>query len=332
MTRGAKSLRYRKDVVPFPFQRPTVLLTLALLLNGCSIKKYAINTVGDALAEGNSVYETDEDVELVGDALPFGLKLVESLLQESPDHRGLLLTATRGFVLYSYAYVDYPAEVMADEDIQKAREMRDRASKLYERAFRYGLRGLEISYPALGSQLIADPTTALSVIHNRKKKQHDLPFLYWTAAALGSAISVSKNDAAMLGRIPEVEAMLDRALTLDEGWEEGALHEFQVTLATAKPGTPDEESVRKHFDRALELSGGKRAGLFVALAQALSIPNQNRAGFTSLLNKALAVDPDKHVDYRLANLLAQRQARRLLAKTDELFFEEAPASSVGGSS
>jgi len=331
VTRRVKSLRYRKGVVPCPFSRLATLVALALLLSGCSIKKYAINTVGDALAEGNSVYETDEDVALVGDALPFGLKLVESLLQESPDHRGLLLTATRGFVLYSYAYVDYPAEVAADEDIQKAREMRARARKLYERSFRYGLRGLETSYPALGSQLIADPTAALSVIRNQKKKQQDLPFLYWTAAALGSAISVSKNDAAMLGRIPEVEAMLDRALALDEGWEEGAFHEFQVTLATAKPGTPDEESVRMHFSRALELSGGKRAGLFVALARALSIPNQNRSEFTSLLNKALAVDPDEHINHRLANLLAQRQARRLLAKTDELFFEEAPASSVGGS-
>lgn len=327
-----KTLRYRKGVVPCPFPRTTALLALALLLTGCSIKKYAINTVGDALAEGNSVYETDEDVELVGDALPFGLKLVESLLPESPNHRGLLLTATRGFVLYSYAYVDYPAEVAADEDIQKARELRTRARKLYERAFRYGLRGLETSYPAVGSQLIADPEAAVRVIHNRKKKQQDIPFLYWTAAALGSAISVSKNDAAMLGRIPEVEAMLDRALALNESWEEGAFHEFQVTLATVKPGAPEEESVRTHFNRALDLSGGKRAGLFVALARALSIPNQNRSEFTSLLNKALAIDPDEHVAHRLANLLAQRQARRLLSKTDELFFVEAPADSAGGNS
>ena len=268
----------------------------------------------------------------VGDALPFGLKLVESLLQESPNHRGLLLTAARGFVLYSYAYVDYPAEVTADEDITKARAMRTRARKLYERAFGYGLRGLETSYPNLGSQLITDPHAALSVVHNRKRKQQDLPFLYWTAAALGSAISVSKNDAAMLGRIPEVEAMLERALELDETWEQGSFHEFQVTLATAKPGRPDAEAVRRHFDRALQLSQGKRAGLFVALAQALSIPNQNRAEFTSLLNKALAVDPDAHVEHRLANLLAQRRARRLLEKVDELFFEEGPVDPPGDSS
>ena len=317
-----RRVRYGRFVVHFPSLRTVASLALTLLLAGCSIKKYAINSVGDALAEGNSVYETDEDIELVGEALPFGLKLVESLLQESPNHRGLLLTATRGFVLYSYAYVDYPAQVAADEDIGKARKLRTRAHKLYMRALGYGLRGMETSYPGLGTRLTADPAAAVSVIQNSKKKQQDLPFLYWTAAALGSAISVSKNDAAMLARIPEVEAMIDRALELDETWDNGSLHEFQVTLAAAKPGTPDEATVRQHFERALALSEGRRGGLYVALAQAVSIPYQKRSEFTALLNKALAIDPDENEEYRLVNLLAQRQARRLLSQTDELFFEE----------
>ena len=311
-----------------PSLRIAAPLTLTLLLAGCSIKKYAINTVGDALAEGNSVYETDEDLEFVGEALPFGLKLVESLLQESPSHRGLLLTAARGFVLYSYAYVDCPAQIAADEDIGKAREMRMRARKLYMRALGYGLRGMETSYPGLGARLTADPAATVSVIHNRKKKQQDLPFLYWTAAALGSAISVAKNDAAMLARIPEVEAMLERALELDEAWDKGSLHEFQVTLAAAKPGTPDEAAVRKHFERALALSEGRRGGLYVALARAVSIPHQKRSEFTALLNKTLAIDPDENVEYRLVNLLAQRQARRLLSQTDELFFEEEGSTDI----
>ena len=126
----------------------------------------------------------------------------------------------------------------------------------------------------------------------------------------------------MLARIPEVEAMLDRALELDETWDNGSLHEFQVTLASAKPGTLDEATVRQHFERALALSEGRRGGLYVALAQAVSIPYQKRSEFTALLNKALAIDPDENEEYRLVNLLAQRQARRLLSQTDELFFEE----------
>ena len=119
-----------------------IAVLLAPVLSGCSLKTYAINMVGDALAEGDSVYETDDDIELVGDALPFGLKLTESLLNESPDHRGLLLTACRGFSLYAYAYVDYPSEVAMESDIDLGRTMRTRARRLYQRALDYCLRGL----------------------------------------------------------------------------------------------------------------------------------------------------------------------------------------------
>ncbi|MCK5622107.1 MAG: hypothetical protein KAJ11_07455, partial [Alphaproteobacteria bacterium] len=67
----------------------------------------AVDTLGDMLASGDSVFTEDDDIELIGEALPFSLKLVESLLAESPDHRGLLLAAARGYVLYSYAYVHF---------------------------------------------------------------------------------------------------------------------------------------------------------------------------------------------------------------------------------
>src|SRR5262245_29050402 len=124
-----------------------MLIILAMAGAGCSVKTAAINMVGDALSSGHSVYETDEDIELVGQALPFGLKLTESLLAQSPKHRGLLLTACRGFVLYSYAYVQYKADMADEVDLDRARALRLRARKLYQRGLRYCFRSLEQSYP-----------------------------------------------------------------------------------------------------------------------------------------------------------------------------------------
>ena len=40
--------------------------------------------IGDALS-GGGVYTSDEDPELIREALPFGLKTYESLLDVSPD-------------------------------------------------------------------------------------------------------------------------------------------------------------------------------------------------------------------------------------------------------
>jgi predicted anti-sigma-YlaC factor YlaD len=299
-----------------------LICLLAMGSAGCSVKTYAVNMVGDALASGNSVYETDDDIDLVGQALPFGLKLTESLLEQSPNHHGLLITACRGFVLYSYAYVQYESEVASEDDLDRGRALRSRARRLYERALRYCSRALEQSYPNLEASLLEDPKAAVGPI-GAKNKARDVELLYWTAAALGLAISTSADDPAMLARLPEVEAMLDRAIALDEGWDGGALHEFKVIFAGAKPGAPtDGELIRRHYERALELSKGMSAGLYIAYAEAVALPAQNKPEFRGLLEKALAVNPDVVPRDRLANLISQRRARWLLDRADELILDD----------
>jgi predicted anti-sigma-YlaC factor YlaD len=303
-------------------QHAAWLVAALISTSGCSLRTYAINKVGDALASGHSVYESDDDLTLVGDALPFSLKLTESLLARSPNHRRLLLTASRGFVLYSYAYVDYPASVAADDDVDRARQLRGRARRLYLRAFQYGIRGLERSYPRIGAALLEDPRAAVRRI-NAKSRGEEVAFMYWSAASLGLAISVSPGDAALLARLPEVESMLDRALEIDEAWDEGALHELKVVLAGATPGRPDKTLIRKHYDRAVELSRGKSASIHLAYAEAVSVPLQDAAEFHQLIQRALDVNPDAEPATRLVNLLAHRRAQWLAARADQLILADA---------
>jgi len=112
----------------------------------CSIKKLAINKLGDTLAQGGSTYASDDDPQLVREALPFALKLIESLLEESPRHRGLLLAAAGGFTQYTYAFVQQDADEAEDHDLQAAAALHDRARRLYLRARDYGLRGLDAAH------------------------------------------------------------------------------------------------------------------------------------------------------------------------------------------
>jgi len=288
------------------------------LAGGCSVRKYAVNKIGDALASGGSVYESEEDLELAKDALPFSLKLIETLLAESPRHRGLLQTACKGFTTYSYIFVHNEADFQAHQDLSLARRLRERARRLYLRALRYGLRGLEASYPGIRDSLFTQPVTAAA----RIRRKEDVPLAYWTAAALGLAISVSRNDASLLARLPEVEALVGRAIELDEDWAEGTLHEFEIVLAGARAGKPDYDEMRHHFERALALSREKRAGLFVAYAEAVAVPQQDQRLFTSLLDRALSIDPDADEEARLANLVAQRRARWLVAHADDLILPQ----------
>ncbi len=133
-----------------PFSSPgrfASLFALALLLSGCSIRSMAVNKVGDALAETGTNFASDEDPELVGDAIPFGLKTMEGLLESSPKHEGLLLAASSGFVQYAYGWVQMEGDMVEAKDLARATELRERARKLYLRARGYGLRGLEVDFP-----------------------------------------------------------------------------------------------------------------------------------------------------------------------------------------
>lgn len=100
-----------------PIRQLAALVLIAAVSGGCSIKKLAVNKIGTALASGGSTFEGDDDPDLVGDALPFALKLMESLLAESPRHAGLLLATASGFTEYSYAFVGQRAERAFTENV-----------------------------------------------------------------------------------------------------------------------------------------------------------------------------------------------------------------------
>lgn len=292
-------------------------LFLAATLS-CSVKRFAVNRLGDSLANSGTTFASDDDPELVGAALPFSLKLIESLLAESPRHRGLLFAASSGFTQYAYVWVHQPAEELEETDMERAAAMRKRARRLYIRARNYGLRGLEVKHPGFEQSLRSQPKAAVGTATAR-----DVPLLYWTAASWGSLLSLSKDDPDVIADQPLVEALIDRALELDEKFDGGAIHSFLVSYETSRPGSGKEGPVRarKHFTRAMELSGGNAASPLVALAENVSLPDQNRKEFEELLGRALAIDPDAKPESRLANLVSQRRARWLLSRTKDLFLE-----------
>ena len=106
-----------------------IALMLCCTMAGCSVRNMAMNQVSDALAASGSGFGTDDDVELIGAAAPFSLKLMEGVLAENPAHRGLLLAATRGFVQYAYAFVELKADEIEDADVRAAYARRERARR-----------------------------------------------------------------------------------------------------------------------------------------------------------------------------------------------------------
>jgi predicted anti-sigma-YlaC factor YlaD len=293
----------------------------ALLLSACSPKQFAINKVGDALANPGTTYSADDDPELIAQAAPFSLKLIESLLESSPRHEGLLLAAASGFTQYSYAFVQQEADFIEDSNFTRASELRIRARRLDLRARDYGLRGLDVRHKGFSTRLRADPRAAV-----RETDRGDVPLLYWTAAAWGAAMSVSKDVPELVADQPIVEALIDRALELDETFGAGAIHTFLITYESARQGVAGDPAMRsrRHFDRAVEISKGQAASPYVSYAEAVPLAKQDKAEFERVLNQAVAIDPNAKPEWRLENMIMQKRARWLLARVPDLFLGAAP--------
>lgn len=300
-----------------PLRRLLPLVLLALALPACSLRKMAVNSLGNALAKGGSTYASDDDPELVAEATPFALKTMESLLDEAPRHKGLLYATASGFTKYGYGFVQQEADFVEASDLARATHLRNRARGLYRRALDYGLRGLEVDFPGFRERLRTDPQGALA----RTGKQH-VPLLFWTANAWGAAISLSKDDAELTADQAAAEALMRRAMALDEGYEYGSGHDFFIVYEGGRSSVGGSlEKAQEHLDRSIAFSHGRRAAPYVAFAETVSVARQDRREFEETLRKALAIDPDGVKDLRLSNRLYQQRARWLLGRADELFVE-----------
>jgi len=84
----------------------------------------------------------------------------------------------------------------------------------------------------------------------------------------------------------------------------------------------DRDRAARHYERAVALTRGNGAVPHVSYATGVLLPQQKRAEFVALLQKALAVDVDVERPLRLENILAQQYARYLLDHLDALFLSD----------
>jgi predicted anti-sigma-YlaC factor YlaD len=289
---------------------------LAWSVAGCSfIGNQATKMVANTLAEPGTSITSDNDPELVRDAVPFGLKTYESLLESIPRHVPLLRATCSGFTSYAYGFLATDADAVRFTDRAAARAIDDRTLKMYMRAHGYCMRALEVRFKGANEALLRDPVPALA-----KAKKDDVELLYWSAASWGLAMAMSPDDLAI--DFPAVRALAERGLALDPGWWNGALHELMITLNSQALLGGSEEEARKHFARAVELQKGLSPGPYISLAMGISVTRQDRAEFEQLMNQALAVDPEANPTERLTTMLLQRRARILLDAADQLFLKE----------
>jgi predicted anti-sigma-YlaC factor YlaD len=302
-------------------RRSAALLAMTLAggaFHGCSVNSFVAGKLGDALASGGSSWGTEDDPELVREALPFALKTMESLAAEAPRHAGVRLALCRGYASYAGGFLEPEAELVENQSFERAKALRLRAERLYGRALGYCRQALDLRFAGAGSELDSAPEAALARV-----SKDGVETLYWTGVAWGSAISLSLDRPERIAQLPAVRAIFERALALDEAWDRGSLHEAMIVF-DAMPAMMggSEASAKAHFERSIALSDGLRASPYVTWARSSAVARQARREYRETLEKALAIDPSAWPPDRLLNLISQGRARTLLARTDDYFFVE----------
>jgi predicted anti-sigma-YlaC factor YlaD len=197
--------------------------------------------------------------------------------------------------------------------------MRARAKKLFLRGREYVFRGLETLRPGFKSAIMTKtPAEALSMA-----KREDIDYLYWIAAGWLGAFSSDPFDFSLIVTLPRAVALLEQVRAWNDAYGSGSLHEIFISFYGSAPADigGSETKARESFTKAVEYSGGGRAGPYVALASTVSVKRQDYAEYKNLLMKALAIDVDKDPSSRLENIIGQRRAKWLLDHASDLFLD-----------
>jgi len=279
---------------------------LVLSLSACSVRQQLIRQAADEMSQ-QSVEE--EDIGLAREASAFYLKLAESLLRSVPGHVALAQSVTSGLTQYAYAFLSNEADRLESNSLAQAQALRERAARMFERAQKQGWAALNLRHPGLPSQLLARDSKALRL------QPDEVGLAYWTAAAWGGQISLSKDMPDVVADLPLVVNLATLAWQTNPAYGDGSLASLMGTLELARPGGSSARAMA-YWDQAIEISRGQSPGPYVAKAEGWAVEQQDRAAFEAWLNKAIEVSQGKR---DLSSQIMRERAVWLLRQADDIF-------------
>jgi hypothetical protein len=317
-----------------------IVLTLASIpasapLFGCDSGVFAASTTIGVMRRAAPAIGRLRDPDIAEASIPASLAQMEGLLELKPDDSVLRAMLARSYASFGYGFLEEhmeAAEFGGEASEEQIEHWRNRATLAYVRGREVALGGLDRKRPE-GGGMIAIQRTGLDAftahVARFDNREEDAPLLFWVAYNWARYISLNRDDMSAIADVPYVAALAERVYALDATYMDHAPVALRAGLMAAAPpalgGRPQDAKVE--LDRAIQLTNRANLMYLVTEARLIAIPLQDRALYTSLLEEVVAFDVDSMPDQRLANVLAQRRARRYLQEVDNFF---APADEAEG--
>jgi hypothetical protein len=261
--------------------------------------------------------ETLHDFEMARDTTYAGVGQLEGLLWLRPHNETGLFMLTKAWVGVGQAFAldDYEAALERDDEAAaEYHQLRARAAFL--RAKIYGLRLLALHAPGFEKAATKRDNLIAWLKANIDDRKLAEPLL-WIGIAWLSHVSVDTENAESISRLWVGVELVEHVLRLDETIEHGMAHAVLGGYHARLMG--EIEEAKPHFDRALAISRGRFLPVQLTLATRYHCTRHDGKGYEQVLRQIVAAG-DLMPEARLANLIAQRKARRYLAH--RVFSEE----------
>ena len=271
-----------------------------MTLSGCAALIGSVT--GNIASDLSDAILDSDDPATVRDGAPAYLIMLDALLRRSGDNAGLLRAAASLNGAYATAFV-------ADDSRRRAF-----ATKAFEFALRATCLDIAwtcevrtLSFPELERQTLT-------------LQREDVPAAYALATAWAGWIQAHADDWNAIADLARVKPILLRVVELDEAHDNAGprlyMGVFETLLPPSSGGRP--EVGREHFERVLELTGGRHLMAKVFFAQAYARMVFDRELHDRLLTEVLSADPQAP-GLTLMNTIAQEQARALMESSDDYF-------------
>ena len=280
------------------------------------------DALSDALSgggEGEHPLLSEDDPELVREALPFTLKLLDILIAQDIRSPEILLVASQAYIANAALFLQTRANTVARDDFAARAELLDRAKKHYLRGRNYAIEALA----ELNEDFDADGEDADFEESLSQFEEEHVPYLYFAAAGWFAAAGLDTFDLGLALTTPRALALMDRAYELDPDYNRGAIDEFYILVYGLLPESlgGDKDKAYIHYQRALSLSENQSASAYLSYAAVTAVPDQDIAAFEELMRHALAIDVYADSNSRLTNLVRQKEAQWYLDNLDQLFID-----------
>ena len=280
--------------------RAVGLLLAAMVLGGCAS---LISSTTSRMANNlSAAILNQDDLETVRAGAPAYLLLIDSFIADDPNNPDMLLAGAQLYGAYASVFV---------EDSERRQRLADKAKD-------FGRRAACVRLLRLCAALDQPFDQFEPALGNTSKS--DVPGLYGLGTSWATWLQAHSDDWNAIADLPKITALFERIVELDEAHDGGAAHLYLGVIGTLRPpslgGKPEEG--RAHFERAIELSGGRNLMAKVWFAKQYARLVFDRGLHDKLVAEVRNADPVAP-ELTLMNTFAQQQANDLAASADEFF-------------